>query len=33
MKPAIAMTVICLQQYEFDIIHKDGDKIKHADAL
>ena len=33
MKPAIARKVIFLQQYDFDIIHKDGDKIKHADAL
>ena len=33
MKPAIARKVIFLQQYVFDIIHKDGDKIKHADAL
>ena len=30
MKPTIARKVIFLQQYEFDIIHKDGDKIKHA---
>ena len=27
MKPAIARKVISLQQYDFDIIHKDGDKI------
>ena len=33
MKPAIARKVIFLQQYDFDIIHKDRDKIKHADAL
>ena len=33
MKPAIARKVIFLQQYDFDIIHKDGEKIKHADAL
>ena len=33
MKPAIARKVIFLQQYDSDIIHKDGDKIKHADAL
>ena len=33
MKPAIARKVIFLQQYDFDTIHKDGDKIKHADAL
>ena len=33
MKPAIARKVIILQQYDFVIIHKDGDKIKHADAL
>ena len=33
MKPAIARKVIFLQQYDFDIIHKYGDKIKHADAL
>ena len=33
MKPAIARKVIFLQQYDFDSIHKDGDKIKHADAL
>ena len=33
MKPAIARKVICLQQYDFDIIHKDGEKIKLADAL
>ena len=32
MKPAIARKVIFLQQYDVDIIHKDGDKIKHADA-
>ena len=25
--------MIFLQQYDFDTIHKDGDKIKHADAL
>ena len=31
MKQAIARKVIFLQQY--DIIHKDGEKIKHADAL
>ena len=31
MKPAIARKVIFLQQYDFDIIHKD--KIKYADAL
>ena len=33
MKPAKARKVIFLQQYDFDIIHKNGDKIKHADAL
>ena len=33
MKPAIARKVIFLQQYDFDIIYKDGYKIKHADAL
>ena len=33
MKPAIERKVIFLQQYDFDIIHKDGDKIKHANAL
>ena len=33
MKPAIARKVIFLQQYDFDIIHKDGEKIKHANAL
>ena len=33
MKPALARKVIFRQQYDFDIIHKDGDKIKHADAL
>ena len=33
IKPAIARKVIFIQQYDFDIIHKDGDKIKHADAL
>ena len=33
MKPTIARKMIVLQQYEFDIIHKDGDKIKHSDAL
>ena len=33
MKPTIARKVIFLQQYEFDIIHKDVDKIKYADAL
>ena len=32
MKPTIARKVIFLQQYYFDIIHKDGDKIKHADV-
>ena len=26
MKPAIARKVIFLQQYDFDIIHKDGEK-------
>ena len=33
MKPSIARKVIFLQQYDFDIIHKDGEKIKHAGAL
>ena len=33
MKPTLARKVIFLQQYDFDIIHNDGDKIKHADAL
>ena len=33
MKPAVARKVIFLQQYDFDIVHKDGEKIKHADAL
>ena len=33
MKPTTARKVIFLQQYDFDIIYKDGDKIKHADAL
>ena len=33
MKPTIARKVLFLQQYEFDIVHKDGDKINHADAL
>ena len=33
MKPTRARKVIFLQKYDFDIIHKDGDKIKHADAL
>ena len=33
MKPAIARKVTFLQQHDFDIIYKDGDKIKHADAL
>ena len=33
MKPAIERKVIFIQQYDFDIIHKDGEKIKHADAL
>ena len=33
MKPAITRKVIFLQQYEFDIIYTDRDKIKHADAL
>ena len=33
MKPAIARKVIFLQQYDFDIIHKNGDKIKHPDAF
>ena len=28
MKSTIARKVIFLQQYDFDIIHKDGDKIK-----
>ena len=32
IKPAIARKVIFLQQYDFDIIHKDGEKIKHEDA-
>ena len=33
MKPTLARKVILLQQYNFDIIHKDGAKIKHVDAL
>ena len=33
MKPTITRKGIFLQQYEFYIIHKDCDKIKHADAL
>ena len=33
MKPVIARKVIFLQQYDSDIIHKDREKIKHADAL
>ena len=33
MKPTLARKLIFLQQYNFDIIHKYGDKIKHADAL
>ena len=33
MKSTFARKVIFLQQYDFDIIHKDGDEIKHADAL
>ena len=33
LKPTIARKVIFLQQYDMDIIHKDGDKIKHANAL
>ena len=33
MKPTLARKLIFLQQYDSDIIHKDGDKIKHADAL
>ena len=33
MKPAIARKVIFLLQYDFDINHKNGDNIKHADAL
>ena len=33
MKPAIARKVIFLLPYNFDIIHKDGEKIKHAYAL
>ena len=33
IKPSIASKVIFLQQYNYDIIHKYGDKIRHADAL
>ena len=33
MKLTLARKVIFQQQYDFDIIHKDGYKIKHADAL
>ena len=33
MKPTIARKIIFLQQYTFDIIHKDGEKIPHVDAL
>ena len=33
MKPAVARKIIFLQQYDFNIVHKDGVKIPHADAL
>ena len=33
MKPQTARKIIFLQQYEFNIVHKDGVKIPHADAL
>ena len=33
LKPAIARIVIFRQQYEFDIIHKNRDTIRHVDAL
>ena len=33
IKPTIARKIIFLQQYNFDIIHKEGKKIAHVDAL
>ena len=33
VKPTLARKVILLQPYDFDIIHKDRNKLKHADAL
>ena len=32
-KPAIVKKIIFLQQYDFDIIHKDGIIIPHVDTL
>ena len=32
IKPVIARNVIYLQQYDFDVIHKDSDTIKHVHA-
>ena len=33
MKPAIARKIIYLQQYDFDIVFKDSERIQHVDAL
>ena len=33
IKPTIARKIIFLQHYNFDIIHKEGKKIAHVDAL
>ena len=33
IKPTIGRKIIFLQQYNFDIIHKEGKKIPHVDAL
>ena len=33
IKPTIARKILFLQQYNFDIIHKEGKKIAHVDAL
>ena len=33
IKPIIARKIIFLLQYDFDIIHKDAEKIKHVAAL
>ena len=33
IKPTNARKIIFLQQYDFDIIHKEAEKNKHVDAL
>ena len=33
VKPTIGRKIIFLQQYNFDVIHKEGKKIAHVDAL